>query len=270
MIACVSFETIRITDPIKFYECTKIHLIHYVRDESDPNNIYSRFYKRVCDILNEQSDSIEIIEHKDDTTDFHSMLKDIHSIIDEERNRTNNCDIFINTSAGPSEYIAAATIASMMFPGTIPFSVSADEYTISATEYLDEETGEPIGITKKVRTPKVISKYQIRNPDKELITGLKILDAINNNSNRPQGPILIRSLKHNNLWYRGEYDIESKNRIESVYLQRDFINKWKEEGWVEKDIHTKRYVITKKGRSILDTFYTDITIKVNVETGKND
>ena len=271
-ISCVTFETTKITDPIKFYEATKIHLIHYVRDPNTENGkIYTDFYKRVCEIIETDSKNpTEIIEHIENVNDFTAMLRTVLSIIEEENSKIEPSDIFVNISAGTSEYAAAAAIASMMTPGTIPFSVATNTYKIKGAEEIRDafyQSGKPIGLTATVREPKRLPRYSIPIPDKNLIMGLKILDEMNKKKQSPKGSTMIKALKEEGLWRRdsGEFSIHpssdekfKETRSDSVYYHRDYISKWQKNGWIYKDEFKKRYFLTEEGKIVLNTFYCEL------------
>ena len=268
VISCVTFETVKITDPIKFYNATKVHLIHYVKDPQSKNGaIYTEFFERVCKMISESAPTpVEIIKHIENVNDFTTMLRTVLSIIEEENRNDEPSDIFINISAGTSEYAAAAAIASMMMPGAIPFSVSTDKYTVNndMVRKLYYEDGAPVGLTKSVRNPKCLPKYSISIPDRNVILGLRILDEMNRKKLPTKGPDVIRVLKESNLWRRDEGEIifDNQGRIEitrsdSVYYFRDFVDKWVSNGWVYRDEFRKRYFLTDEGRTVLDTFYCE-------------
>ncbi len=256
MIACVTFETVMVTDPIKFYESTKVHLIHYINEASASKQVYLDFYNTVCDQITDYSSEIEIIEHKANVSDFRVMLKEIHSIVDKERQKSNNNDIFINVSSGSSEYLAAATIVAMMFPGVIPFSVSTNEFMVNAKAYYDDN-GKPIGLSKSVKEPKSISRFKIDGPDRNLVLGLRLLYLSNSKGKKTKGSEMIRLLKLNNLWFRGEFPEKTAQRSESVYYNRDFVSEWLKKDWVFQDKHSKTYILTENGKATISTFYCD-------------
>jgi len=268
VVSCVTFETVKITDPIKFYDATKVHLIHYVRDPSSDNGkVYIDFCERVCELMCENATApIEIIRHMENVNDFTTMLRTILCIIEEENRKNEPSDIFVNISAGTSEYAAAAAIASMMMPGAIPFSVSTIDYwvkDIKGTFY--DENDKPVGLTESVRNPKCLPKYSMPIPDRNVVLGLRILNEMNKKKLSTKGPDVIRALKESNLWRRGEgeiiFDHHGKiktTRSDSVYYYRDFIDKWVSSGWVYRDEFRKRYFLTDEGRIVLDTFYCEL------------
>ena len=261
IISCVTFDTIKVSDPVKLYDATKVHLIHYIFDPtSEKGKIYQKFYDRVCYLIREKSQNIPIIEHNANVTNFTEMLKTVYGIIENEYDLNPSSDVFVNISAGSSEYAAAAAIASMMFPGTIPFSVATDKYQVEETDIYFNKEGNPVGLAKSVKEPKVIPKYQVNSPDEKLVLGLKILNCLNDSGTPPKGPIMIYLLKKNKLWRRGEFPEESRNRSEAVYYQRDFVNLWLSENWIYKDKYTKKYYLTECGMIVLKTFYVDKNI----------
>jgi hypothetical protein len=266
VISCVTFETVKITDPINFYDATKVHLIHYVKDPSSDNGkIYIEFCERVCEMILENATiPVEIIRHMENVNDFTTMLRTVLCIIEEENQKDEPSDIFINISAGTSEYAAAAAIASMMMPGTIPFSVSTVDYQVKNVKETFYENDKPVGLTKSVRDPKCLPKYSVSIPDRNVVQGLRILDEMNKKKLSTKGPDVIRVLKESDLWRRdsGEITFDYRGmtkitRSDSVYYFRDFVDKWISNGWVYRDEFRKRYFLTDEGKIILDTFYCE-------------
>ena len=261
MIACVTFETAKITEPVAFYEANKVHLIHYTKDPSE-NNVYNDFYSRVTELIREISCSIEIVEHNETVYDFGLMLKTVLNIIQTEKSGDDDCEIYVNVSAGTSEYTAASTIASMMVPGTVPFSVNTKEFTVDKEHirdvyYID---GNPVGLTKTSGEPKILPNYSIEMPDEYLVRGLRILDSRIKSKSSVSSTYMVNALKENGLWYR---DTESsgdrktsQRQVEAVYYQRDFISQWIKYGWIRKDERTGKYRLTDSGNTVIDTFYT--------------
>lgn len=268
MIACVTFETTKVTDPIMFYEINKAHIIHYVRDQTQSHSVYQSFYDRVKEIIEEESPrKVDVVEHNERVTDFSLMLKTVLDIIQSEHANAilsqEECEIYVNISSGGADYAAAAAIASMMVPGTIPFSVGTKEYTVDA-EGIERNyfiNGKPVGLTKTTYDPRQLPSYSIQIPEEHLVRGLRILDQRNGKKLSVTSGRMIEALKKDGLWYRdtehGDPNKKSNQRqTEAVYYQRDFIAKWLKNGWVAKDDLNARYVLTKEGRNIIETFYT--------------
>lgn len=266
VISCVTFETAKITDSIAFYQATHVHLIWYAKNpNSEDGRMYREFYDRVCDIIHERSPlEVEIKEHVEKVYDFTAMLRTVLSIIQTEKEKSPSSDIYVNVSAGTSEYAAAAAIASMMVPGTIPFSVGTDEWTVQSKTIKEiyYEGGHPVGLTKRAKDPYLMPCYHIAIPEEHLVRALRILDKRNAGKEPVTNTKMIAALKEKGIWFRGQVVIgETKRkadegRSETVYYQRDFINKWLSNGWVRKNDLTKKYEVTDIGKRILETFYT--------------
>ncbi|MCL2890978.1 MAG: DUF6293 family protein [Methanomassiliicoccaceae archaeon] len=268
VISCVTFETVKITDPILHYQATHVHLIRYAKDpSSEDGRMYREFYDRVCELITERSPfKVEIYEHNEKVSDFAVMLRTVLAIIHDEKKRSADSDIYVNVSAGTSEYAAAAAIASMMVPGTIPFSVSTERYTVRGENVRKAyyKGGKPVGLTEEAKEPRVMPSYSIDIPDKHLVLALRLLHERNRNKMTVTGSKMIAALKEKDLWLRGEMIIDDSDRTrktdeqrsEAVYYQRDFVDKWLKYGWVRKNELSKRYEVTEDGEKILDTFYT--------------
>ena len=262
VIGCITFETVKVTDPAIYYDATRVHLIHYVKKGLDESkaNVFREFYDHVHDAISEGLPNATIIEHNERVSDFSVMLRTVLSIIETEQNNC-DCDIYINISAGTSEYAAAATIASMMSKDVIPFTVGNRRYTISDDDairkafYIDDK---PVGLTSETLEPKTLPIYTIDKPPEHLVKGLRILDREidegNSTSSSKMGPKLIDA----GIWIREERQ-SKKNEKQSfaVNYHRDFMTRWIELGWVEKDKVRNRDIITEKGRNVLNTFYVD-------------
>lgn len=266
MVACVTFETSKVVEPALYYEINKAHIIHYVKDpDSESGKIYDSFRRRVCERLESESPrEVEIVEHNERVSDFSIMLRTVLSIIQMENSGEEGCEIYVNISSGSPEYAAAATVASMMVPGTIPFSVNTKEYTVSTDRIRDVYfvDDQPVGMTKTTYPPRTMPIYAINIPEEHLVRGLRILGHRNEAKLSVTSGKMVEALKEAGLWYR---DTESddpdrkanQRQTEAVYYQRDFISKWLKNGWIVKDDLRNRYVLTESGTTVIGTFYTD-------------
>lgn len=276
VISCVTFDTVKITEPIRFYQATHAHLIVNSEHRNGIGELCDEFCGRVRNIVDEQSPAeVDVVTHNENTSDFTAMLRTVLAIIQREKRENPKSDIYVNISAGTPEYTAAATIASMMSPGTIPFSVDTKEEQISRErmrEIYYDEMKRPVGLAKTVHDPKIVPYYPMNIHEEHLVRGLRILHQ--RNTSRPKLPVtsgkMIYALEEKGIWLRGEMDIENPlghpenrkkddrmKRSEAVYYQRDFVDKWLKNGWVRKNDLTKRYEVTDEGKRILETFYTD-------------
>ena len=266
MVACVTFETSKVVEPALYYEINKAHIIHYVKDpDSESGKIYDSFRRRVCERLESESPrEVEIVEHNERVSDFSVMLRTVLSIIQMENSGEEGCEIYVNISSGSPEYAAAATVASMMVPGTIPFSVNTKEYTVSTDRIRDVYfvDDQPVGMTKTTYPPRTMPIYAINIPEEHLVRGLRILGHRNEAKLSVTSGRMVEALKEAGLWYR---DTESddpdrkanQRQTEAVYYQRDFISKWLKNGWIVKDDPRNRYVLTESGTTVIGTFYAD-------------
>lgn len=250
VVACVTFDTYKVSDPAIHYEATRVHLIHYIRDEGEPDNVYARFYDRVVELIRQGRGDIPVIEHRARVTDFSEMLRETYNILRDEYDSNPNADVFVNISAGTSEYAAAAIMSTMMFPSSIPFSVPTERYHVPTKYYFDGDV--PVGLAESVLPPRTVPRYDIEEPDRCLVLGLALLDMLTTTDGAPKGPEVIAALKANHVWFRG-YDMGG--RSDAVYYHRDFVKRWEQLGWVTKDVHAKRYYVTRRGKMIVDTFY---------------
>ncbi len=253
LISCVSFEVAKIVDPAIYYEATRIHLIHYGKD-----SVYQDFYDEVYKRLRKELPRAEIIEHGDDPIfDFEKMMGLVLKIIREEQKKyDNSVEIYVNISAGPSEYSAASLIASMMMGNVMPFNVSTDEYQVPRDKIKDvfyDRKGCPVGMTKTTKEPNLFTTYAIQKPDEKLVKGLGIL-AEQMRVNMISAPVMIPLLAKNGLMeYTTESGTSKPDQKSTMSYQRNFVDRWIENKWVVRT--SKRgMALTDEGRTILDVF----------------
>ena len=206
MIACVTFETSKVVEPALYYEVNRAHIIHYVKDpDSESGMVYDSFRRRVCERLRDESPrEVELVMHNERVSDFSVMLRTVLSIIQAENRGEEGCEIYVNISSGSPEYAAAAAVASMMVPGTIPFSVGTREYTVPADRIRDVYfvDGEPVGLTMSTYPPRAMPVYAIDMPEEHLIRGLRILSDRNDSRLSVTSGRMVQALKEAGLWYR--------------------------------------------------------------------
>lgn len=258
MIACVTFETVKVTDPVKFYKCDRVHIIHYVKD-SQKGSVFQEFYDRVCETILADNKDAEIVEHsKESVNNFSLMLSRVLSIIEQEQ-KESGCRIYVNISSGSPDYTAAAAIGSMMSENVIPFTVNSKGYSIGTEEKIRDayfKDGKPVGLTTETYPPKALPMYAIEKPPEHLVRGLRVLNDLNSKKLKSKSSGIVPILKEKDIWFRDESD-SNQRQSDAVQYHRDFVSKWVEKGWVRKNELTKKYEVTIEGEMILDTFYKE-------------
>ena len=272
VIACVSFETAMIVEPAVGYGADEIHLFHYIRDpDTDTGRIYTEFYREVCNQISEKLPRVRIVEHdKDPIYDFQLMFRDILEVISEIRSRPAqadgsdtagpDADILINSSAGTSEFSAAAIVASMMSPGVNSFTVGTREFTIKTEDIrsLYYRAGRPVGLTEHTNTPRIIPNFDIEMPPENLVLALREFHAREQEGKTLTARCVIQQLKDRRLWtYKpspNEKKTEPKQK-ETMYYQRHYLEYWVSHGWIEKPNGSSKYKLTENGLVVIRTFY---------------
>ncbi len=273
VISCVTFEVAKIVDPVLYYEATRVHLL----STSQEGDIYREFLDEVCRQISERSPRTAIERHittwadgKYDfnVSDFTSVMREVLSIIQKEISDCGegNVEIYVNISAGTSEYSAASLIASMMYQGpTLPFTVSTDQYAVPMKRVRDVyyENGVPIGQARTVREPKALSSYRIEKPDRDKVLALSVMkDQIKNGDSCAAS--MMRILHEKGLF--DDYDVrEYNNKPEQkdiMRYQRNYIDFWLENRWVEKQ-SKRKYRITELGEEVLSIFEKSYSVDKN-------
>jgi hypothetical protein len=254
MICCVTFETAKVVEPIKFYGVDKVHIIHYVKDsDSQEYSIYQDFYDEVC-VQIKNWRRIEIMEHFTKVYDYHGLLKTLNGIMESDK----TSEIYVNISSGTSEYAAASMIASSMHKNTKPFTVGTMEYTSSKEDIKKYyyENGNPVGLSKKVYAPRYIDTMATEVPAEELVICLGIVDYINRNNRSGSIKNIISLLKKNGIWdyVPNESKIKTdETQKELMYVKRHYLEKLMNNNWTVKTSRNK-YELTDEGKVILKIF----------------
>ncbi len=245
VISCVSFETVKITQPILDYKADRVYLIH-----SGKKPPYIDFFNAVTQELDKHRIPYE--ERDIFYGDFRIVMKAVRDIIKKEREEGNH--VYVNVGAGPQIYSSAAMIASMM-EGAIPFNAPTAEWTVKDPTRVFYQNGKPVGNAKKVKRPEEIPVFDVTPPDPELIRGLSIWkDVTDRWKIRPTKEVMIE-LERDGLLVEIYSDDKRKNISQSALMRyrRGFLEKWESQGWIRKDRRGK-YSLTGQGDMILSIF----------------
>lgn len=262
MYACVSFETVMVVEPAVRYNVDEIHLFHYVRDPSQSDNVYSEFYEEVVSRLRASMPTIRIVEHASDPIyNFQKMLRCLLTSIEEVKTAYGDPEILINSSAGPSEFSAAAIVSALM-TGTTAFTVGTKAYTVPKDRLreLYYENGRPVGLTSEIFDPRPIPAFDIDKPDENLVRSLRLYSQIREAKHSVTAVSIISALKNAGLW-EYEPNIHEKKtdfkQKEIMYYQRHYIQAWQKYKWIDKPSSKAKYDLTEDGKNIIMTFYVD-------------
>jgi hypothetical protein len=256
VVSCVSFDTVKIVDPIRWLEnVKKVYLLHHVRKDVSGAEIYQDFYNEVTRQLKDDLGINDIIEVNVKIYRVNDVLRTLLTILPPEIDEEN--DVFINLSGGPSEYAAGATIASMMIEGIKSFTVGTGEYWVPENKikevFFDEDR--PVGLTKSVREPKPLQPFKIAPPPEYLIKSLKIYQELIQNKKLTSKTELITKFKIGGCWERGQRKVNVRDikQTERVHLSRHYFREWLNRGWVTRS-KNGRFSITSSGDTIIEIF----------------
>ncbi len=271
VISCVTFEVAKIVEPVEYYEATRVHLLNTSREDS----IYREFLDEVCRRIGEYSKRTQIVRHITQwdgdsydfkVSDFGSVMREILCIIqgEIEQHGENNVEIYVNISAGTSEYSAASLIASMMYHDqTIPFTVSTEEYTVSEDRVREVyfRDGVPVGQALHCHDPKALSTYRIDKPDRDKVLALGVMrDQIEKGDSCAAK--MMQILNEKGLfddYSRKEYNNKPEQKDIMKY-QRNYIDFWLDNKWVEKQ-SKRKYRVTELGEEVLSIFEKSYSLK---------
>lgn len=271
VIACVTFEVDKIVSPVVHYEAARVHLLN----TSNGSDVYSEFYDEVCERIRETSPKTSIVHHRSEydpergyvgftVFDFQSVMNEVLCIIETERRGSKDPpQIFMNISAGTSEYSAASLMASMMHYDIVkPFTVSTAEYAVSEERIRDiyYRDGRPVGQTVRCRTPHSIMSYPLERPNEERVLALTILKE-QIELGDTCAATMMRRLRDAGLFddYVTKYNDKPEQKDVMRY-QRNFVDLWIRDGWIEK-VSKRKTRITEEGESIIKVFSESYRIR---------
>ena len=260
VISCTTFETVKVSDPIVYYEADRAHIIYMSRD-----NVRGKFYEDLVSQIKEQVSSkrkVEFFEHNSMVHKYGDMLKIVNDIIKQEKDEFGQfVDIFVNISSGSAEYAAAAMCACMMNAGVIPFTVKVTEHNIPLEKFR-ELIGEdaPFGDAKAVDKPKMVETFNLESPKEELISYLAFFASIENEPHTNTS--IARMMAEADVWrYSSKDGKEKAKQASAMQFRRTVLEPLLEKGWIMKGSTPNRWVITPSGRAILDIFCDEEEIR---------
>lgn len=248
VISCVTFETVKIVEPILAYKADRAYLLHMSQKD-----VYKQFLAEVIQQLNDHQ--IQCIPIEEQILNFDPVMKTMVNIIHKERSENNH--VYVNISAGTRIFTSAALIACMM-EGGHPFDVRTDEFMIKKDDYFDGD--KPIGISKSVYDPVSIPSFKIHPPSKELLLALRCWKKVENDKGRVnQIKVIIELEKHNLIEIKYEKTYRGKQRVSGItqmQFRRRYLDKWVLEGWMERE-QRGHYQLSAMGNKLL-TIYGDL------------
>ncbi len=272
VISCVSFETAMIVEPTVSFGADEVHLFHYTRNPDDEGGrIYQEFYNEVETQIRDKLPKVSIFEHAEDPVyDFQLMFRDLLSLIADIKKRhsgssddpSGGTEIYINSSAGTSQFCAAAIVVGMMNDGAKSFTVGTREFTIKTQDIrkLYYKGDKPVGLTEHTHSPRILPKFDIEKPDRTLILALRVFHRRYTQGQSTTATGVIQELKEKGLWdytpILNEMKTAAKQK-EIMFYQRHYLKAWINAGWIEKPNGYSKYALTDSGLLMISTFYAD-------------
>lgn len=252
VVSCVAFETVKIVDPIEHIQPEIVHLLYWAKSQSEEKRkVYTDFIDEVKTQIHARI-GIDPILHETKVYDFTSVLRELIPILRMEKKRGNN--VFINLSAGPQTFAAAAMVASMMEQAT-PFFVGTKTFTVSEDHYY--QNGIPIGISKEVYEPNPIPTFPLKCPPEDLVNALRIFIERRDKKWSTTYKSMIESLTPLGLMERKIENGSVKDQLQSdkMFYRRHYIDKWIKMGWVIDNEGALE--VSSAGRMVTDVFCVD-------------
>ena len=262
MIACVTFETVKISEPAEFYGANVVYLIHHVAEPA-PGNVYQEFYDRTVELIRAGCPGVEVHGLDRRVSDFAEMLRTINAIVTAEKKASPETEMRINLSAGSPEFIAAGTTASMMEPNLRAFFTRAGSYQVSSENLRSVyyENGVPVGLTSSVKDVEDMPEFKVEVPDEILVRALRVYLQVSRGSSVYSANV-VGELRRSGLWLRPVDTVHFDTVVsdlpdinDKVFFQRRYVDAWKARGWVVK--RNGGYVPTETGSVVVNVMYPD-------------
>jgi hypothetical protein len=239
VVACVTFETVMVVEPVKHYKADRVYLLHQARKAP-----YSDFLKEVQSLLGPFG--CECVLKELNVNSFKIVMKEVLGILRKEKEAGNH--VYVNVGAGPNVFAAAALMACMM-EGAQAFNVGTKEWTVKPDLFY--VAGRPVGMSKVVHEPFELPEFEIKAPRPELVSGLRAWHNLSMQKGLMNANNMIQKLEREGLLPDAGQQKTGKQAKVMKY-RRTFLEPWLKEGWLEKD--GRRLKLTEKGKGILDIF----------------
>lgn len=261
VICCLSTEVMKVVEPVKFYEASRVHIISYPsnKEDDDTAKFYGAFLEEACERITESGRTIVMVDEAD-TTDYQEMVRAIIHIVDYEKAHGGSSLIYINISSGTPEYISAAMLVSIQEGDLVAFSVRSKkrslDYDMALKVY--SKDGRPVGITSEVYDPIMVTTFGSEKPPDRLVACLEIIKHQDEENTLMNFNDIIEAMKEIDSW---DYVAEAKKtrtddaQKERMFLRRNYITPMLQREWiVENHRRRNRFTITEKGRAIVDVY----------------
>lgn len=246
-------EVVRVIKPLKSIGCERLYFIGSHKNNEHKKSIYSEYVDEIKFQLNSYIKPSEMIDVPIEFNNFEELLSTTSKIIKMEKENGNI--IFVNISCGAKIFIAAATMACMMFNG-VPYYSSRKGFRTKPEDLLED--GKPAGIAIDVEEPVEIPKFFLEPPKIELIKVLTIILKMDLKSLR-QGDIIKELEKHGlmeNIFEKessGRQTLPTKRKVSRKAhseFRTNFFNQLLNEGYVITEGYGRKVEVkvTEKGR----------------------
>jgi len=241
VVACVSFETTMVVKPIQYYRADKVYLLHYAKQA--PYDAFLKEVERQVGPLVKECECVKV-----NINNFKEVMKAVINIIRKEKGLGNH--VYVNISAGPNVFSAAALIACGM-EGAVPFNVGVKEYSVKDTSiyYVD---GKPVGLAKDVHDPYPLPEFEIQAPKSELVKGLGAWQRLSEQKGLMSTPNIIRKLEREGLMSDVTNERKKVTQAAVMKYRRNYLEPWLKNGWLMKE--GRMLDLTEKGKGILEIF----------------
>ena len=261
VICCLTTEVVKVVEPVKFYEATRVHIISHLNP--DGNNPDDKFFSA---FLNEAKRQIkeynatEVIVNYANILDYQDMLRTIIGIVAEENTRDDASILYVNISSGTPEYIAGAMLAATQNSDLIAFSVRSEAWSMGLDQTMDAYTveGRPTGRTSEVSEPTMVMTFGPEVPNDRHVACLEVFRTQEADNRHLNFNEIIEALKEKGIW---DYSPEIKKtrtddaQKERMFLRRNYISPLLDRGWVVENRYKRnKFDLTTKGEAIVEIY----------------
>lgn len=255
MIACVTTETVMVSDPVIRMLPDEVHIYRYVRDPGTPKaQLYEDHYRETVRQILEGYPCCEIVEHKGTPIyDYAKMAASLQRVNTRILAQHPDAKVLVNISSGPNQYSAAAGVFQCTNPNVTLFSVSTEDYWMDVEDFISKNyvDGRPTGLSRSVHAPKMIEGVHLDQPDETLVRGLRVYAGAVKQGIVPYSSAIMPLLEK-----AGLMRLNRKGSSDKVTYHRNFVRPWIILGWITDD-GSRIHDLTDQGKMVIALYHLD-------------
>ncbi len=242
VVFCLGIETVKHIEPLKYFGADRAYMLYL-----DRKSLFQVFRKEVSKqankILREGLVEVEVKVY-----DFAKTMARLIEIVKKEKAAGNI--VYMNLD-GPPNYAAAAMVTAMM-EDCETFYTPTVGHQITDIKMFQDAKGNLVGLSKEVKEPILVPKFQLKMPSEDLVKGLRVWKERKDSKKLMKDGLMVEDLDKKDLM--GIHNGSGASQSAKMYYRRHFLDEWVKMGWLEKD-RSDKYAMTEKGEVATKVFF---------------